>query len=196
MTERLFKNPGITGAVLCASCCAIPIIGLALGVGTLTVLSRYLEWAGVGAIMLSALFFIMYLIKKRKQQKAPQCDIDCSCQSDQVSDSTQQATPIACDLSVFSTGERSRHQQQSRDIISQAKTIKELHDGYALWYDYSPELLVSFARWITGEHRCCPFFTFELVVIPGGGATQLVLNLRGSTQVKAFLKAEHFEKYG
>src|SRR5690606_24764281 len=108
MTERLFKNPRIMCAVLCASCCAIPIIGLALGVGTLTVLSRYLEWAGVGAIMLSALFFIMYLIKKRKQQKVPQCDIDCGCQSDQITDSTQQAILIACDLSVFPPEERGR----------------------------------------------------------------------------------------
>ena len=69
-----FKKVGMVGIGLCALCCALPILGVMMGVGSLTLLSRYFEWAGIGALVI-ALGSLGWAYYQRK--KAPSCDLDC-----------------------------------------------------------------------------------------------------------------------
>ena len=78
---NLFKNFGFAGIALCAICCALPIAGAIFGIGTLTVLAKYFEWAGIAAIVLALTFFIVWTVKKKK---APACDIDCGCKTENL----------------------------------------------------------------------------------------------------------------
>ena len=77
-SKNIFKNFGLLSIGLCALCCALPIIGMTAGVGALTVLAKYFEWAGIVALILAAVAFTYAFIRKRK---APACDIDCDCKT-------------------------------------------------------------------------------------------------------------------
>jgi hypothetical protein len=46
------------------------------GVGALSVMAAYLEWVGIAAMLMALLSLGFYYFKK---QKAPACDIDCTC---------------------------------------------------------------------------------------------------------------------
>lgn len=78
-SKKLFKGLGFIGIALCAACCALPIVGVMLGVGTLSILSKYFEWAGIASLLLALVFFVIYFTRKKK---APACEIDCGCASD------------------------------------------------------------------------------------------------------------------
>jgi len=95
---------------------------------------------------------------------------------------------IACDLTVFPAEKRNSHEEQSLSIVNNAKRIKELNDGYSFYHDYSEEAFTSIAKWITGESKCCPFFTFELALEPKEKSYEIALRLRGSKEIKQFLK--------
>jgi len=101
---------------------------------------------------------------------------------------------IACDLTVFPPEKRNSHEEQSLSIIKNAKRIVELPDGYAFYHDYSDEGFISIARWATGESKCCPFFTFELALEPTDKGYAIALRLRGSKEIKEFLKSGLQEK--
>ena len=77
----MFKKLGFIGAGLCAACCMLPIVGVMLGVGSLTFLTGFLEWAGIVAMVSAIVFFGIYYFRKRK---APACDIGCDCKSRDV----------------------------------------------------------------------------------------------------------------
>jgi hypothetical protein len=95
---------------------------------------------------------------------------------------------IACDLTVFSAEERTLHITTSNDLTSKAKRISELEDGYAFLHDYADETFVAIARWATNESKCCPFFTFELVLQPTNNGREIILRLRGNKEAKQLLK--------
>ena len=65
-SKSMFKGPGFVGVALCAACCALPIFGVMLGVGALSVLSKYFEWAGVAALVFALVFLAIYYFKKRQ----------------------------------------------------------------------------------------------------------------------------------
>jgi hypothetical protein len=96
---------------------------------------------------------------------------------------------IACDLTVFSSEKRISHEEQSLSLIKNSRKIIELKDGYSFYHDYSDETFTSIARWITGERKCCPFFTFELALEPAEKGYEIALRLRGSEEIKQFLKS-------
>jgi hypothetical protein len=96
---------------------------------------------------------------------------------------------IACDLSVFTHEERTQHEKKSSDLIHNAVKVKALKDGFAFYHDYSPEQFLAIATWIMDESKCCPFFTFELVLEPTEQGYELCLNLKGSQAIKHFLKS-------
>ena len=79
-SKKVFKSFGLISIGLCALCCALPIIGMTAGVGALTVLSKYFEWAGFAALALGAVAFGYYFIKQKKV--APSCDLDCDCKTE------------------------------------------------------------------------------------------------------------------
>jgi hypothetical protein len=75
-SKRLHTTLGLLGIVMCAACCALPIFGVMAGMGTLSVLSKYFEWAGIAAIVLAAVFFVIYVTKKRSSAG---CESGCGC---------------------------------------------------------------------------------------------------------------------
>ena len=78
-SKILFKRFGFIAIGLCVACCAFPMIGVLLGIGALSVLSKYIEWAGIGALILAVVSFGIYYYRK---MKAPVCDIDCDCKTE------------------------------------------------------------------------------------------------------------------
>jgi hypothetical protein len=76
-----FKKFGFAGIALCAICCALPIAGATFSIGTLTVLAKYFEWAGIATILLALTFLIVWTVRKKK---APSCDIDCDCRAENL----------------------------------------------------------------------------------------------------------------
>jgi hypothetical protein len=97
--------------------------------------------------------------------------------------------PIVCDLSVFSSEEKKRHEEESMELFRKAKRVIELTDGFAFHHDYTDEKFLALANWTTDENRCCPFFTFELVIEPFASGREIIVRLKGSDQIKQGLKA-------
>ena len=85
-TKSWYKKLGWTGLALCGLCCALPIIGAAVGMASLTVLSFYLEKIGILALGLAAFFFWYSWYGKRKKAKScdTSCETDCSCKEEAV----------------------------------------------------------------------------------------------------------------
>lgn len=63
------KRLGWAGIALCGLCCALPIIGTAVGMASLTALSFYLEKIGILALGIAAFFFWFACIRKGRKQK-------------------------------------------------------------------------------------------------------------------------------
>lgn len=80
-SKEMFKKVGFIGVGLCAVCCLLPIVGVMLGVGSLTFLTGFLEWVGIVAIVAAIILFGIYYFRKRK---APACDIDFDCKGRDV----------------------------------------------------------------------------------------------------------------
>lgn len=75
-SKRLFRNLGFIGVGLCAACCLLPIAGVMFGMGALTFVAGFLEWAGIIAMVGAVASFGMYYFRSRKPQA---CDVDCAC---------------------------------------------------------------------------------------------------------------------
>lgn len=75
------KKLGWTGIILCGFCCALPIIGTAAGITSLTAISVYLEKIGILILGLAAFFFWYAWYSKRKNEKvcATSCETGCEC---------------------------------------------------------------------------------------------------------------------
>lgn len=85
MSNKKVKAFGILGITLCGLCCALPIIGAAIGMASITAISFYLEKVGIVMIGLAG-FFIWYAwYSKRRKAKAAcvnNCTTDCACKAD------------------------------------------------------------------------------------------------------------------
>ncbi len=91
-------------------------------------------------------------------------------------------TRIACTL----TGaEQEQHQRDVRDLFRSVEALRELPDGYAFRFPADDGPLTALTDFIAVERRCCPFFTFAIVIEPSGGP--LWLHLHGSAEIKAFV---------
>ena len=86
-TTSAAKKMGWLGISLCALCCALPIIGTAVGMASLTALSFYLKKIGILALGIAAFFFLFAWYKKRKKAKACaiSCDTNCNCKPEAAS---------------------------------------------------------------------------------------------------------------
>lgn len=92
--------------------------------------------------------------------------------------------PIVCDLSVFTPDERKYHEMSSMEMMKHAKRILELEDGFAFHHNYTEFVFVEIAKWMTRENKCCPFFTFELVMEPFASGREIIIRLRGKKRDK------------
>ena len=85
MKKKVFKNLGLSGVALCVLCCALPIIGAALGIGSLVALSMYLEMVAIAILGISAILLIYYNQKgKEKKVCETSCETDCSCNAEEA----------------------------------------------------------------------------------------------------------------
>ncbi len=102
---------------------------------------------------------------------------------------SQTISPFACDRAALNAAERKRHFDelgpQLRPLI---KGVHELNDGYEFEYPSDPATYILVAEWVTGEHRCCPFFDIDLRWEREGGA--FWLRLTGREGVKQFIQAD------
>jgi hypothetical protein len=86
-SNKLFKKLGFIAVGLCAACCLLPIVGVLLGMGALTILTGFLEWAGILAMIAAIVFLGVYYFKSKR---APVCDIECACTEDKKASATKQ----------------------------------------------------------------------------------------------------------
>jgi hypothetical protein len=95
---------------------------------------------------------------------------------------------LACNLNGLSEVER----RESRDLLERIGTavvrVDELSAGYALRIDEARLPLAALSRWVDLERRCCPFFHFDVEVMPNGAGTWL--RLTGAAGVKEFIQSE------
>jgi hypothetical protein len=96
------------------------------------------------------------------------------------------ALVVACNLSGRAFVERIG--AIDRDLFAHVEQIDELPDGFAYRFPGAEPWAARVLDFIAVERRCCPFFTFEVVFEPNDGP--LWLRLRGSAEVKAFIRAE------
>jgi hypothetical protein len=94
--------------------------------------------------------------------------------------------PLACDLDALTREERVEHLELGRVLWEAVRQQRELPDGFA--FRLPPDLLETAARWVKGERRCCPFFSFGLDLERDGGP--LWLRITGPEGAKAFMRAE------
>lgn len=94
--------------------------------------------------------------------------------------------PIACDVTVFTPEQRSRHDALASGLFINLSRVRELPDGYAVpiplgrWQDA--------AEFVSLERLCCPFLTFILRLEPDSDTAWLEMG--GSRDIKALLKSE------
>jgi hypothetical protein len=97
--------------------------------------------------------------------------------------------PVACDPSALpSIDSFAAHMAEGRRLLSLALERRELADGWALRLPNDDGTLLSAARWIVEERRCCPFLFFALECEPSPGG--LWMRLTGPEGTKDVLRAE------
>lgn len=79
--KKWYKKLRWAGIILCGVCCALPLIGAAIGLASITTLAFYLEKTGIAALVLAALFFSYSVYKTRKKTATctTTCDVNCEC---------------------------------------------------------------------------------------------------------------------
>ena len=76
-TVNILKRLGFVGIGLCAICCLLPIMGVAIGLGSLSFYAFYIEKTGMALVVLAVIAFI-YGAYRKKQQTAT-CKSSCDC---------------------------------------------------------------------------------------------------------------------
>ena len=102
--------------------------------------------------------------------------------------STEGHSVFACDMGAIEPGRRDQHIATAVELFQAVQVIKELPDGYAFRLPGETALLLKAAEFVSLERLCCPFFGFQIVVEPEGGA--LWVHLTGPEGVKPFIQAE------
>jgi hypothetical protein len=83
-TKPLYRRLGLAaGLGLCLLCCALPAIGVLIGLSSLTAVSVYFERFGIFALGLAVIFFVYDFLKKRRLTHSCEtsCDLNCDCRS-------------------------------------------------------------------------------------------------------------------
>ena len=94
--------------------------------------------------------------------------------------------PIACSLSGPDLAERRR--ELIRNVFGNALAVRDLEDGYEFVFQGNTGRAASLVELIEAELTCCPFFTLELHLEPGGG--QISLRVRGPAGSGDFVAVE------
>jgi hypothetical protein len=95
---------------------------------------------------------------------------------------------FCCDIKAMNRVERERYQVLRERLESAIEETKELESGYAFRLRRGAVPLIDIAEWVEKEHRCCPFFDFEIAVNRNDGPVWLTLG--GGKGVKPFMRME------
>jgi hypothetical protein len=90
---------------------------------------------------------------------------------------------FACNDGALTKAQWTTHNKQSRRLLAAVQERQELPNGFA--FRLPPEEMANTAAWAALEEKCCPFFTFELVLTKDAGP--LWLRVTGAEGVKAFI---------
>jgi len=93
---------------------------------------------------------------------------------------------LACQINALNSVQQAKHQALIQQILSTKHEVKEIPPGYEINFPYDPSLFLAISEWISLEHRCCPFFTFNLQVEKG----KLQLSITCNDLVKRFLREQ------
>jgi hypothetical protein len=107
-----------------------------------------------------------------------------------ISDSEPEA--LTCNMTAIPAANRAAHQEIALNLMFRlSQSTEELADGYAFQFTAGEYELLT--QYIANERLCCPFFKFELEILPQRGP--IWLRVRGDETVKTFLATE-FAQYG
>jgi hypothetical protein len=95
---------------------------------------------------------------------------------------------FCCDIKAMNKAERERYEVLRARLESAIEETKELESGYAFRLRSGTVSLIDVAEWVEKEHKCCPFFDFEIAVSRNDGPVWLTL--RGREGVKPFMRME------
>jgi hypothetical protein len=102
-------------------------------------------------------------------------------------DTTSNDAPcLAC--SLVGPEFAARKEAITRDLFAHVDRVEELPDGFGVRFPAADPWAAKALEFIDAEKQCCPFFTFELAFEPDDGP--LWLRLRGSEEIKAFVRTE------
>lgn len=78
---------GVFGITLCGLCCALPVIGAAVGLAPFTGIAFYLEKIGFAALGLAVIILLTAWYKRQTKMKAikeSSCRTDCECKAESM----------------------------------------------------------------------------------------------------------------
>lgn len=101
-----------------------------------------------------------------------------------MADQHHQTIPIACHLSEQEFGQR--RQTLVEEIFGNCQSINEVPEGYEFHFPAQTDWLNTLTEFIEFERNCCPFLTFELIVLPK--AEGIVLRLGRGPEIKVFIR--------
>ena len=98
------------------------------------------------------------------------------------------ATPLACNMGVFTPIQRQDHIQVTTQLIQAVQSVREVENGYEFLFPNETEFISKIAEFISNEQLCCPFLQFTLHV--DSSSKPVSLALTGPVGTQEFLRAE------
>lgn len=103
------------------------------------------------------------------------------------------ATPLYCDMSVFTPLEREGHIQTISNLLQNVQSIRDLENGYEFSFPKQSEVITTMAEFIAKERLCCPFLDFTLKI--QSNEEFLSLALTGPEGTPEFLREEFSQAF-
>lgn len=97
----------------------------------------------------------------------------------------------ALSCSLTSEELRERIAMLRKEVFPKMIKKEELEEGYIYYFEDEGDLAIKILEFIGKEKQCCPFFKFDLSILPFKKG--LALQISGSEGVKAFLSSKELE---
>ena len=97
-------------------------------------------------------------------------------------------TPFVCRLDALTPAERVSHAELTARLVSSARRVEALPNGWELSFDDGPDVGSRLVEWMARERRCCPFLDFDIHL--GESGEPAVLRLTGTPGVRDFIAVE------
>jgi hypothetical protein len=100
----------------------------------------------------------------------------------------QEQSRFYCDRTALTSEQRVQMRGFGHTLHEAVQGSRELANGYEFEFKRDPSAYQALVQYIPLEHACCPFFEFNVRVVPNGGA--LYWSLTGATGIKEFIREE------